>query len=271
MEDLNKDTLNDTNEQLDESINAQSQINDLETAKNLNNNTTEGSNEEIEFVVENVENIITKSIVIDEQPELTDENFFTNAQSNNKTQTMLNQLNSLQQTFNEKLKIDKHKDAIIDKLHVENQQYKNDLIKNVRKDILKDLMFLIDDINKIIKKYESEPEVEKSQAKLLRYFKEVPEEIEELLYKYDVVSKQLNIGDSFDPQFHRALKTETTVDETKDRTIAAVLKKGYMWLDEKFRQAEVVVYKYEPAEEMDEMADSAVTKTNNPNETLSEQ
>jgi len=256
--------MEDLNEQISKELDS-GKIDELESDKlqtdlsKIENGDVENEANDIELEVTNanMENEIT---INDEQ---TDEDK-SNAQPIDSTKLdILNQIISLQHSFNEKLKYDKHKQEIIDKLHEENQQYKKDIIKNVKKGILKDLMFLIDDVNKIISKYESEEEEKIDLEKLLRYFKEVPEEIEELLYKYDVLQSETKVGESFNPKYQKALKTEPTNDETKDKTIAAVLKNGYTWLDEKFRQTEVVVFKYKPAEDTDEIVKLTKAESNN--------
>lgn len=162
---------------------------------------------------------------------------------------LMKELSGIKNLFNTRLKYDKYKEEIINKLHDENQKYKGDLLRKTQLPIFNDLIILIDDIRKLTSQYKEKPEEEIDVTRLLRYFSDVPEDIEYVLNKYGVVAHEVAPLDDFNPKLHKAVKRIKTTEQKNDGKIEKVLKTGYDMDGYKMRFSEVCVYKYEADEQ----------------------
>ena len=66
---------------------------------------------------------------------------------------VLEEIIKLREEFNEKLKYDKHKEEMIDDLHNQLQQYKDNLVLKSYKPLVLDIISLIDSNNKSLASY----------------------------------------------------------------------------------------------------------------------
>ncbi|EDN67991.1 GrpE protein HSP-70 cofactor [Beggiatoa sp. PS] len=115
------------------------------------------------------------------------------------------QLNTLQVDFQGKIKYDQHKEKIIDNLHSELQEYKNDLIKKLLQPMIMDVIHTIDDVKKLINHYQEQSTTEIDPQKLLKLMESIPDDLEHLLYRQGV--ETFNCSETmFNPNRQRAIK-----------------------------------------------------------------
>ena len=153
-------------------------------------------------------------------------------------------ISDLSAQFESKIKYDKHKEEIIDKLHSENQAFKNDLYKKLILPLVNEIIFMLDDYSILFKKH-SESEInEVDVPKLLKQFGGISEDLENLLYKngIDVYSVE---GEQFDSSKQKVIKTIPTDDPLKDKTVCVKLKKGFVLDGKIIRMEHVSCYKFE--------------------------
>ncbi|MGD9017913.1 MAG: nucleotide exchange factor GrpE [Desulfobacterales bacterium] len=157
-------------------------------------------------------------------------------------------LESLSQDFEGKLKYDAHKETIIDKLHQELQEYKQDLMKKLVLSFVLDVVKLSDDIRKWITHFKSLEPSQRDPMKLFRYLDAIPSDLDDIFYWQGVKSFCSSDG-PIDPARQRALKKIPTDDPELDKTIAHTIRPGYEWEGKVIRQEMVAVYVYSEATE----------------------
>jgi molecular chaperone GrpE (heat shock protein) len=154
------------------------------------------------------------------------------------------QLMQLKEEFTGKIKYDAHKDQVIDKLHQELQEYKQDIVKKHILSIVLDVVKVADDIRKWLAYFRSLDVSQRDPVKLFRYLEAIPSDLEDIFY-WQGVKPYTNREGVFNPAKQRAIKKIPTDDILKDKTIAKSLRPGYEWEDKVIRQEMVAVYVYE--------------------------
>lgn len=163
-------------------------------------------------------------------------------------ETIQAQLVQLRDEFSGKIKYDEHKDEIIDKLHKELQEYKQDIVKKHILSIVLDVVKVADDIRKWITYFRSLDVSQRDPVKLFRYLEAIPSDLEDIFY-WQGVKPYSNREGIFDPAKQRAMKKIATDDLSKDKTIAKSLRPGYEWEGKVIRQEMVAVYVYQDEKE----------------------
>ena len=163
-------------------------------------------------------------------------------------ETIQAQLVQLRDEFSGKIKYDEHKDEIIDKLHKELQEYKQDIVKKHILSIVLDVVKVADDIRKWITYFRSLDVSQRDPVKLFRYLEAIPSDLEDIFY-WQGVKPYSNPEGAFDPAKQRAMKKITTDDPSKDKTIAKSLRPGYEWEGKVIRQEMVSVYVFQDEKE----------------------
>lgn len=155
-----------------------------------------------------------------------------------------NLISDLSAQFESKIKYDKHKEEIIDKLHSENQAFKNDLYKKLILPLVNEIIFMLDDYSTLFKKHSESDITEVDVPKLLKQFGGVSEDLENLLYNngIDVYSVE---GEQFDSSKQKVIKTIPTDDPLKDKTVCEKLKKGFVLDGKIIRMEHVSCFKFE--------------------------
>lgn len=154
----------------------------------------------------------------------------------------------LRSEFESKLKYDAHKNTIIDKLHQDLQEYKGDFLKKYVQSLIMDIIQVIDNLRKLIGHYEQQGVGEADPVKLLDILKGIPSDLEDIFFRQGVKPFSLE-GAGFDPSRQRVLKTLTTDDPEKDKTVAESLRPGYEWEGQVIRPEMVAAYVYkEPSQ-----------------------
>ena len=152
-------------------------------------------------------------------------------------------ISELQDSFNTKIKYDEHKEKIIDALHNELQEYKNDIVKKLLQSMIMDVIKVIDDVRKMAAHFRSRSATEIDPGKILKYLETIPVDLEDVVGMHGV--KPFNCkGASFDASKQRVTKKVKTDDPDKDKTIAKCLRPGYEWDGQVIRPEMVATYHY---------------------------
>ena len=154
-------------------------------------------------------------------------------------------LDSLQTTFDRELRAEATRERVIDRLHAELQEYKQDFLLKVQRPIFIDLIQLHDDIGKMI---ETRPTAdagpERNQA-VRGVIESIQTAIEDILYRQGVEPFAME-GDEFDPRKQRAVSTQVTDDPTLNKRVASRLRKGFQAGDKLIRPEVVTVFTFRP-------------------------
>jgi molecular chaperone GrpE (heat shock protein) len=154
------------------------------------------------------------------------------------------QLENLEKEFQSKLKYDSHKEKIIDNLHRELQGYKENLVRKLLMNTFKDIIKVIDDIQKMIQYFDANQTLDENPGKILSFLKAVPSDLEDILV-YQGVTPFCSLENAFDPSRQRVMKKIATSEYEKDKTVAEHLRPGYAHEDHIIRPELVDVYVFE--------------------------
>ncbi|MDG3004714.1 nucleotide exchange factor GrpE [Paludisphaera mucosa] len=144
-------------------------------------------------------------------------------------------LAGLQAQFDREVRAEANRERIVDRLHAELQEYKQDLVLKVQRPIFVDLIQLHDDVGKMA--HAVAPEAEAFRGTL----ESIQTALEDVLYRQGVEPFRAE-GDAFDPRRQRAVTTVPTADPALAKTIAARIRPGFQSGDKVIRPEVVSVY-----------------------------
>ncbi len=160
-----------------------------------------------------------------------------------KLDTLGERFGILEAEFESKIKYDRHREKIIDNLHKELQDYKNDLVKSLLRPMIMDIIYAIDNnttlVNNLKKESESDPQ------ELIKQMEEIPSELEDILFRQGVDPFNCE-QPQFDPKRQKIVKTEITDDPLNDKIISKRVHNGYQWEGKVLCRERVNVYLYKP-------------------------
>ena len=145
----------------------------------------------------------------------------------------------LQTLFDREIRAEATRERIVDRLHAELQDYKQDLLLKVQRPIFVDLIQLHDDIGKMIDA-QSNDDADRS-AGVRDLLGSIRTGIEDILYRQGVEPFTAE-GDEFDPRRQRAVTTVPTEEPERNKTIADRLRPGFQSGDRIIRPEIVAVY-----------------------------
>ncbi len=154
-------------------------------------------------------------------------------------------LDAIQSLLERDTRAEANRERIVDRLHAELQEYKDDLLLKVQRPIFADLIQLHDDIGKMI---EARPDVDGDDGRAAStrgILASIRVAIEDILYRQGVEPFEAE-GDAFDPRRQRAVSTVLTEDPEKHRTIAARLRRGFAAGEKLIRPELVSVHTLRP-------------------------
>jgi molecular chaperone GrpE len=156
---------------------------------------------------------------------------------------LLQRLDAIQTVLERESRAEITRERVIDRLHAELQDYKQDLLLKVQRPIFLDLIQLHDDIGKMVEAMTGSP-AEPDRAVAVRgTLESIQVAIEDILYRQGVEPFTAE-GDAFDPRRQRAVATVATEDPDRNRTIAARLRKGFQAGEKVIRPELVSVYTF---------------------------
>ncbi len=132
-------------------------------------------------------------------------------------------LDSLQRLFDREIRAEATREKVVDRLHAELQEYKQDLLLNTLRPMFIDLIQLHDDIGKMI---DAQVEPDGEVARLLDVMRGFQQGIEDILYRQGV--EPFHVEDrAFDPRRQRAVSTVPTEELDAAKTVAVRHRKGF--------------------------------------------
>jgi molecular chaperone GrpE len=155
------------------------------------------------------------------------------------------QLDAIQAILEREARAEATRERVVDRLHAELQEYKQDLLLKVQRPIFVDLIQLHDDIGKMIEaRLVDEAGADRAGA-IRGVLESIRVAIEDILYRQGVEPFAAE-EDAFDPRRQRAVATVATDDPARNKTIAARLRKGFQAGDKLIRPEIVSVYTFRP-------------------------
>jgi molecular chaperone GrpE len=147
-------------------------------------------------------------------------------------------LDSLRAVFERELRAEATRERVIDRLHAELQEYKQDLLLKVQRPIFVDLIQLHDDVGKMIAARPAADAAAERPEPLRGILESIQTAIEDILYRQGVEPFAVD-GNEFDPRKQRAITTLVTDEAALNKTVAARLRKGFT-AGEKLIRPEIV-------------------------------
>jgi molecular chaperone GrpE len=155
-------------------------------------------------------------------------------------------IDALRSTFERELRAEANRERVVDRLHAELQEYKQDLLLKVQRPIFVDLIQLHDDVGKMMAARTSTDSELDGSASFRGILESIQTAIEDILYRQGVEPFSLEDA-AFDPRRQRALSTSPTDDPAFNKTVAARIRKGFTAGEKLIRPELVSVYLLRPA------------------------
>lgn len=166
-------------------------------------------------------------------------------QSNGYQLLILENLQQLVRQFQDKIAGDGRKDALLDEMHRELQEYKGDLLNTLTLSLERDIIQTIDHIGKAVDAYRKKDPSAEEYGRLLSMLSGVETDLTDLLYRHGVEPYTV---DGLDVGRQKIVSTVPTEEMGRDKTIAARLARGWEKGDRIIRPERVSVYVYKEGE-----------------------
>lgn len=139
-------------------------------------------------------------------------------------------IEKLQAVVDREFRAESSREKVVDRLHAELQEYKNDLLLKITKPIFIDLIQLHDDLGKMAESVGEDREI--------RLLRDVQQGLEDILYRQGVEPFRTE-DETFEPRRQRAVSTVATDHPEQAKRIAARLRPGFS-MGEKMIRPELV-------------------------------
>jgi molecular chaperone GrpE len=149
---------------------------------------------------------------------------------------------------------------LFDSLHEELINYRDNFVRDsLQKPVIRDLLVLFDDLNKIVEQVEASPNSGEgtTSAQLRNNLDNTLHFLVEIFHRLEVVEIESN--ETVDRTLHRIISIEKAESAEEDGQIAKRLKRGFMWRDKVLRPEEVVVKRFAAPEETPPTPEGAAT------------
>ncbi|MFH1862706.1 MAG: nucleotide exchange factor GrpE [bacterium] len=158
------------------------------------------------------------------------------------TAQILKTLVELKSSFDAKFKFDQYKENIINRLHAELQQYKDDLYSRILQPLLHDLIRLHDDLDSMIQFYQTQS-AETEPARMFTLLQDFKQQVLDILEKHDVFTFT-SLAEQFDPKTQQIVRTIPSPRKAQGGLIHRRLRTGFKRHERIIRPegVEVVVY-----------------------------
>lgn len=157
-------------------------------------------------------------------------------------------LATLQQSFDDKIAEDTHKNGLFDNMHRELIRYQNGALDKIVDTIALDIIQLVDTTKGHVRVYEKKEPTEENYKKLLRIVKGIAEDLEDILYRQNIESYRVP-GHEVDVRRQKIIQTVPTDDKSKDNLVAVRAADGYEKGDKVLRPERIKIFKYEASSE----------------------
>jgi len=142
--------------------------------------------------------------------------------------------------FEHKIAFDSFKEQQIDKLHSELQEYKNNLIAKINRPFINGLIYLYDDLDKILNRIKNENNEEFSE-KSIKIIKDIFEDIRILLEENGIIPYN-ELSENFNPSRQQVAKKILTKDKNLVGKVANSIRPGFELDNIVIRKEKVAVY-----------------------------
>ena len=161
--------------------------------------------------------------------------------------TLGGKLDQLRASFDREIRAESTRERVVDRLHAELQEYKQDLVLKVLKPVFIDLIQLHDDMGKIVESSTlREGEASAESARWVDVVNGLRQGIEDVLYRQGVEPFSSDEA-VFDPRRQRSIAAIPTEDASLAKTIAVRHRKGFQSADKIIRPELVSVFSLKPA------------------------
>ena len=152
-------------------------------------------------------------------------------------------LATLQQSFDDKIAEDTHKNCLFDNMHRELVRYQNGALDKIVDTIALDIIQLVDTTKGHVRVYDKKEPTEENYKKLLRIVKGIAEDLEDILYRQNIESYRV-LGHGVDVRRQKIIQTIPTDDKSKDNLVAVRVADGYEKGDKVIRPERIKIFKY---------------------------
>lgn len=139
---------------------------------------------------------------------------------------ILKSIEKISLQFEKKAADNSHNQKIIDNLHAELMEYKNDLVGNIILPLERDIMLLIDSCARSLKSFAEQPAGEENQKKLLNFLAGVKTDLADILYRQGIDPFE-EPGDNINVSRQNIIKTQITQDPKLDKKLAYRIAPGW--------------------------------------------
>jgi len=170
------------------------------------------------------------------------QNTFTNEQNaalGQAVDQMTAVIQQLQADFQAKIQYDQSKDRVIDALHRELQDYREDLAFKILSPLINDVVQLYNDVDAVTAREVGDASGDRVRLQTHDFLSDIESILQR--YGFDLYQSDETI---FDRKLHRAAGVEATFDRTLDLTIIQRLRRGVRYGERIIRPESVVVYQY---------------------------
>ena len=157
-------------------------------------------------------------------------------------------LATLQQSFDDKIAEDTHKNGLFDNMHRELVRYQNGALDKIVDTIALDIIQLVDTTKGHVRVYEKKEPTEENYKKLIRIVKGIAEDLEDILNRQNIESYRVP-GHEVDTRRQKIIQTMPTDDKSKDNLVAVRAADGYEKGDKVLRPERIKIFKYEASSE----------------------
>ena len=186
------------------------------------------------------------------QFEETEQSNQTTPESSNIQKELLEKLDAvqqvlagLQQTFDDKIAEDAHKNGLFDNMHRELTRYQNGAMDKIVDTMALDIIQLVDTTKGHIRVYEKKDPTEDNYKRLLRIVKGISDDLLDILYRQSIESYRVE-GHEVDVRRQKIIQTVPTDDPSKDNLVAVRAADGYEKDGKVLRPERIKIFKYAP-------------------------
>lgn len=155
-----------------------------------------------------------------------------------------NKLDEVLLLFKDKILYDQTKEKQIDKLHSELQTYKQDVVFKATKPLINSVIYIYDDMDKMIQRYTDNPE-ELDFKKMINILETLKEDVEILLEENGITQFSEEFKTKFDPKTQQLIKKVPMGDKEKVGVVVEKIRPGFENVTEIIRKERVAVYVYD--------------------------
>ena len=155
-----------------------------------------------------------------------------------------NKLDEMLLLFKDKILYDITKEKQVDKLHSELQTYKQDVIFKATKPLISSIIYIYDDMDKMIQRYTNNPE-ELDLKKMMNILETLKEDIEILLEENGITQFSEEFKTKFNPKTQQLIKKIPIGDKEQVGEVVEKIRPGFENVTEIIRKERVAVYVYD--------------------------